>query len=198
MPVYENYGNHDGDTSGVVRSGIRERNKNRKNLKNISDNGLHYSWDWGKYHFVSLGSYPSDKWDSTCGWCHYFKNSFREPQKSLSFLKEDLQQYGYKKKIIIYFHYGWDSFSKLWWTEDEQEKFYDVIKDYNIAAIFTGHNHATGYLKWKGIDVYSAGSPQSGKKTGSFLLVNASNDSLHVIERRLNKWGNQSYKKSVL
>jgi predicted phosphodiesterase len=200
MPVYENYGNHDGDTAGIVRMAIRERNRIRKNLTNVSANGMHYSWDWGNYHFVSLGSYPSDKWDSACDWCHYFKNSFREPQNSLSFLKEDLQKFvnsSNKKKVIMYFHYGWDSFSKLWWTEAEQEKFYDVIKRYNIAAIFTGHNHSTGYLKWKGIDVYSAGSPQSGLKTGSFLFVQAGKDSLHVMERRYNKWGTQAYSKPV-
>ena len=97
----------------------------------------------------------------------------------------------------MYFHYGWDSFSTLWWTEAEQENFYDVIKGYNVAAIFTGHNHATGYLKWKGIDVYSAGSPQSGLKTGSFLFVQAGKDSLHVMERRYNKWGTQSYSKPI-
>jgi predicted phosphodiesterase len=198
MPVYENYGNHDGDTSGVVRTAIRERNKVRKNLTNLSENGMHYSWDWGNYHFVSLGSYPSDKWDSTCSWCHYFKSSFREPQESLSFLRNDLKKYTNKnKKVIMYFHYGWDSFSKLWWTEDEQQKFYDVIKDYNVAAIFTGHNHGTGYLKWNGIDVYSAGSPQSAQKTGSFLFVQAGKDSLYVIERRLNKWGTQSFRKAL-
>lgn len=146
MPVYENYGNHDGDTNGIVRTGIKERNLLRKNLTAISANGMHYSWNWNQYHFVSLGSYPSEKWDDTCQWCHYFKRSFREPQNSLGFLKEDLARNAAGKKVILYFHYGWDSFSKLWWTEAEQEKFYDIIKGYNIAAIFTGHNHAPGYL----------------------------------------------------
>ena len=198
MPLYENYGNHDGDTNGVVRTAIRERNKLRKNLTNISENGIHYSWDWGNYHFISLGSYPSAKWDSTCGWCHYFKQSFREPQNSLGFLKDDLKNHVKKNtKVIMYFHYGWDSFSQLWWTKKEQQEFYDVIKDYNVPAIFTGHNHATGYMKWNGIDVYSAGSPQKGMRTGSFLFVQAKKDSIHVIERQLNKWGTQSYSKSV-
>jgi cytolysin (calcineurin-like family phosphatase) len=199
MPVYENYGNHDGDTSGIVRTAIRERNKSRKHLTNISENGLHYSWDWGSYHFISLGSYPSAKWDSACGWCHYFKSTFREPQNSLGFLRGDLKKQVRKNtKVILYFHYGWDSFSQLWWTKQEQQDFFTVIKDYNVAAIFTGHNHATGYTKWNGIDVYSAGSPQGGAKTGSFLYVNAGKDSLHIVERRMGKWGIHSYKKAVL
>ena len=198
IPVYENYGNHDGDTSGIVRTAIRERNKKRRNLANVSQNGLHYSWDWGNYHFVSLGSYPSDKWDAACEWCHYFKSSFREPQNSLSFLKEDLQNHtGKNTKVILYFHYGWDTFSMLWWTLDEQQKFYEVIKQYNLAAIFTGHNHATGYMKWRWIDVFSAGSPQSGNKTGSFQVVQATRDSLYVIERKYQRWGTQAISKAV-
>ncbi|MCF8222709.1 MAG: hypothetical protein K9J25_06135 [Bacteroidales bacterium] len=34
--------------------------------------------------------------------------------------------------------------------------------------------------KWKGIDVWSAGSPQSGDKTGEFLVVSLRQDSLAV------------------
>ena len=44
-----------------------------------------------------------------------------------------------KTKVILYFHYGWDDFSQLWWTRQEQQNFYKASKDYNIAAIFTGH-----------------------------------------------------------
>lgn len=197
-PLYENHGNHDGDSAGVVRKGIEKRNLHRKKLTNISANGLHYSFDWGNYHFVSLGSYPADGWDSTCGWCHYFKKGFRDPQNSLTFLKEDLAKYTTSHtKVIMYFHYGWDDFSKLWWTQKEQDKFYNVIKKYHIAAIFAGHNHATGYLKWRGIDVYSAGSPQHDTETGSFLMVQATKDSMYVIEREWNHWGTHSYKNAV-
>lgn len=197
MPVYENYGNHDGDTNGIVRTGIKARNLVRKKVTTISSNGMHYSWDWNQYHFVSLGSYPSEKWDDTCQWCHYFKKSFREPQNSLGFLKEDLSKNAAGKKVILYFHYGWDSFSKLWWTEAEQENFYQVIKDHQIVAIFTGHNHATGHLQWKGYDVYSAGSPQAGEKTGSYLVVRATQDSLYVLERKYQRWGEHRYAKKV-
>lgn len=198
FPVYENHGNHDGDSIGVVRKGIVERNKIRKKLINISDNGLHYSFDWGNYHFVSLGSYPANGWDSTCGWCHYFKNGFRDPQNSLAFLKEDLAKFtNSRTKVIMYFHYGWDDFSKLWWTEKEQDNFYNVIKNSHVAAIFAGHNHATGYINWRGIDVYSAGSPQHDLQTGTFLIVQATKDSMYVIERELNRWGTYAYKRPV-
>lgn len=198
-PVYENYGNHDGDSIGVVRRGIKARNRRRKNIAHLSANGLHYSFDWGNYHFVSLGSYPANGWDSACGWCHYFKQGFRDPQNSLAFLKEDLAKYAKSQsKVILYFHYGWDDFSKLWWTEKEQEAFYNVIRNYNITCIFSGHDHATGHRTWKGINVYSAGSPQHDQHTGSFLMVQASKDSLHVIERVFGHWGSHAYNQAAL
>lgn len=178
--------------------GIMERNKHRTRITNVSENGLHYSFDWGDYHFVSLGSYPANGWDSTCGWCHYFKNGFRDPQNSLAFLQQDLAKYANSRtKVVMYFHYGWDDFSKLWWTEKEQDNFYNVIKNYNFACIFSGHDHATGYRTWKGINVYSAASPQHDQQTGSFLVVQATKDSMYVLEREWNKWGDKVYKNAV-
>jgi len=46
--VYEGFRNHDGPTTSnpksLVRREIKERNRKRKNILNISKNGLHYSW----------------------------------------------------------------------------------------------------------------------------------------------------------
>ncbi|MFO7756480.1 MAG: metallophosphoesterase, partial [Bacteroidales bacterium] len=90
-PVYELPGNHDGNIDGIVRESIRERNRLRDALTAVSENGLHYSWDVGEYHFVALGIYPGLEWDPDCEWCHYFKESFRDPEMSLEFLQKDLR-----------------------------------------------------------------------------------------------------------
>lgn len=187
-PVYELPGNHDGNIDGPVRSSIRERNKQRQNISDISSGGLHYSWDQAGIHFVSLGIYPGLEWDPDCEWCHYFKESFRDPEMSLAFLRKDLRENLENKDmpVVLFFHYGWDDFSLLWWTENEQERFYSLIKDYNIAGIFHGHDHAIEHYKWKGIDVWSAGSPQSGDKTGKFLIVTLNRDSLAIKVADLN------------
>ncbi len=56
-PVYELHGNHDSPRQhNAPIKGIIERNPNRPGVTNISDNGLHYSWDWGAIHFVALGN----------------------------------------------------------------------------------------------------------------------------------------------
>lgn len=187
-PVYELPGNHDGNIDGIVRESIRERNRLRDALTAVSENGLHYSWDVGEYHFVALGIYPGLEWDPDCEWCHYFKESFRDPEMSLEFLQKDLRDNVKSKDqpVVLLFHYGWDDFSLLWWTEDEQERFYREIKDYNVEGIFHGHDHAVEHYHWKGIDVWSAGSPQSGERTGNFLLVNLTGDSLRVKKVTLN------------
>lgn len=60
-PVFEGWGNHDGPPIGKekfgfsVQSKIWNRNVLRKEagrIGNVAENGLHYSWDWGKVHFV--------------------------------------------------------------------------------------------------------------------------------------------------
>jgi len=188
MPVYETFGNHDGNSGGVVREGITARNSARSTRVNISSNGIHYSFDRGGIHYVVLGSYPGGVWDPECGWCHYFKESFRESEMSLEFLKSDLAMNlrNSRQPVVLFFHYGWDDFSLLWWTGKEQEAFAEAIKEYNVAAIFHGHNHSAAAYKWNGIDVFSSGSPQRGSSIGNFLIVRSDGDSLSVtsIERK--------------
>ena len=180
--VFESFGNHDGNIDDVVRTGVTKRNKFRREIKAISENGLHYSWDRNGIHFIMLGSYPGNAWDSTCGWCHYFKQSFKDPQESLAFLEKDLKENvkGTHKPIVLFFHYGWDDFSKLWWTGGEQSAFYDIIKAENVVAIFHGHDHGVASYKWNGINIWSDGSPQNGNKTGNFLLVHITGTNANV------------------
>ncbi len=55
-PVYEVHGNHDSPRQrNAPIEGIIRRNADRSGLANVSDNGVHYSWDWGSVHFVALG-----------------------------------------------------------------------------------------------------------------------------------------------
>jgi len=63
-PVYEGWGNHDGPPVGKERFGfsvqaqLKARNIERKKtgrISNVSENGLHYSWDWGPAHFLNVG-----------------------------------------------------------------------------------------------------------------------------------------------
>ena len=197
-PLYESFGNHDGGLEGPVRQGIIERNKQRPGILNISENGLHYSWNWGGIHFVNVNLYPANEWDSTCGWCHYFKDDFRFPLHSLDFLKHDLaaEVAGSDMPVIIIQHYGWDGFSELWWTGAEKDKYYQAIRNYNIIAIFQGHSHSVEKFEWKGFDIWSVGSGQRDPDPGNFLVVEINKQKMILAERTAYGWG-QTFRKEI-
>jgi len=55
-PIYELHGNHDTPRQhNVVIREIIERNPKRPGVNHISENGLHYAWDWAGIRFISLG-----------------------------------------------------------------------------------------------------------------------------------------------
>ncbi len=173
-PVFEAYGNHD-ITSGrtVVMNGIKDRNRHRDGLR-LSTDGLHSSWDWGRVHFVNLNLYPGGPGSAN---------------DSLAFLKDDLAQRvgNSHRPVILFHHYSFDSFSceDRWWTEPERDAYYDAIKNYNVIAIFNGHNHDQQHLQWHGIDAFIAGKAADG----NFLVVHVTADKMVVAGRTHQGWG---------
>jgi hypothetical protein len=191
-PVYEGVGNHDGGPEDTVRRGVRKRNLERKNLTGISSNGLHYSWDWGRVHFVQINLYPGSSGDDIINpWGGRFEGSWKDPEHSLEFLIDDLSknvgQSG--RPVIILQHYGFDEWSKGWWSENERLAFYDAIKDYNVIAIFWGHSHVSQMLNWKGINTWCVGSGQRDPEPGEFFVVNINPKEMIVAERKRDGWG---------
>ncbi len=185
LPVYETFGNHDGGLNQVVRQGSIRRNPLRPGLAMVSENGLHYSWDWHGVHFVNLGAYPGNEWIDSCGWCHYFKDPFREPLFSRDFLKKDLaRNVGTSgRPVVLVQHYGWDGFSKLWWTLPEKDSLAAAVRPYNVVGIFHGHSHAVEHWDWNGIPVWSAGSTVKGEEPGNILVVKYRRGKIRVWAR---------------
>ena len=53
--------------------------------------------------------------------------------------------------IVLLHHYGFDSFSLNdwnWWTPKQRRALYELLQDYNVAAIFHGHNHHAEHYRW--------------------------------------------------
>ena len=95
-PVFEGWGNHDGPPIGKERFGfsfqsrLKQRNKRRLQrglIANISENGLHYSWDWSGVHFVQLNLYPGNTPHPKTR----YSPAYHDPQHSLDFLVADLK-----------------------------------------------------------------------------------------------------------
>ena len=150
-PVFETWGNHDGPPEGKDKNGfsfqaqIKKRNQVRKEkgfISNVSENGLHYSWDWDDAHFVQLGIYPADKQREGVR----YSPVWHDPQGALSFLKRDLAakvgQSG--RPVVLMSHCGFDT---DWWVPADWKELYDATKSYNIILYLYGHS-GTGLRDW--------------------------------------------------
>jgi len=183
-PVFEGWGNHDGPPIGrekfgfSVQSKIRERNVLRKKagrIGNVSENGMHYSWDWDEVHFVQANLYPADKQHAKVR----YSLPWHDPQGSLAFVKEDLKNNvgDSGRPVIIVSHCGVDT---DWWHPEDWAEFYKAVKPYNVIAYFYGHS-GTGLRKFKpdgedkAIDCINTGQTEKG-----FFVAEVSNKRLRV------------------
>lgn len=186
-PVYELHGNHDSPRQhNAAIKGIIERNPNRIGVKNLSRNGLHYSWDWDNIHFVSLGIVvgPND---------NDLPISRYDAYDSLPFLIDDLDKHvGTSGRPVVLLHHidlqrytgpcdstadggsrdiccasmaatAWcgcgnqsQGISKSEWSTCDVAAFHHAIQPYNIIATFHGHLHGRRTDTWDGKRVDAA------------------------------------------
>ncbi|MGB4704295.1 MAG: LamG-like jellyroll fold domain-containing protein [Candidatus Saccharicenans sp.] len=175
FPVYEGFGENDGPSDGLVRTNLRSRNRLRPNLRSLSADGNHYSWDWGKVHFVHLNLYPGSVGEEYLRiWRRRLSGDARYPKNSLEFLVEDLRRNvgGSGRPVVIFQHYGFDSWSEAWWTQKERNAFLQAIQGYNVIAIFWGHSHVNQSFDWNNIPTWCSGAFNNDPNPGTFLVVN--------------------------
>jgi hypothetical protein len=174
FPVFEGFGENDGPSTGLVRTNLKNRNRLRSGLKSISADGLHYSWDWGKVHFVQLNIYPGTLGEEYLNiWRRRFAGDARYPKHSLEFLVEDLRRNvgSSSRPVVIFQHYGFDSWGETWWTQKERNAFLQAIEPYNVVAIFWGHSHVAQGFSWNGIKTWCSGTTNNDPEPGVFLVV---------------------------
>lgn len=171
-PVFEGWGNHDAAT-GPAR--IKQRNAVRlkkKLIDHVSDNGLHYSWDWDGVHFVQLNLYPGNQAAAP-----------NDPQGSLDFLKADLATNVGRsgRPVVLLHHYDLQNFK--WWLREEVEAYRAAIKGYNIVLI--GHGHTgLGVYTWNDYDVINSGQTENG-----FFVVRITDQRLRLAYRGKHEGG---------
>ncbi|MBP6908912.1 MAG: metallophosphoesterase [Candidatus Saccharicenans sp.] len=196
FPVYEGFGESDGPSSGLVRVNLKSRNRLRSGLRSISADGLHYSWDWGQVHFVQLNLYPGSAGEEYLNiWRRRVSGDARYPKHSLEFLIDDLRRNvgSSGRPVVLFEHYGFDSWSEAFWTEKERSAFLQTIQPYNIIAIFWGHSEVPQGFSWNGIKTWCAGTSNHDPDPGEFLVVKITtgrkNGQLVVATREINSWG---------
>lgn len=164
-PVYEGWGNHDVQglssytkspilkkQTGSTTNGIYERNPSRifvwhgvTNTVRLASQGYVYSWEWGPVLFIQAGyspcDMPLDPNRTSMGGVNY------DPTGSLQFVRDELARIGTTGQPIILMHHL-DVNSTFGWTQAEIDKYYDVVKDYNVIAVMYGHT-TTAVTTWK-------------------------------------------------
>ena len=155
-PVREVYGNHDGpqgDTLVVDR--IMKRNQSRSELIEVSPNGLHYSWVWGKTHFINLGIVVGQ---SRAG----LQPRRYNPRESLQFLRADLKKMGDRNRpVIVTQHVDLARYSRPYkedqaeyltmeWHPQDVQAFHQAVAPFNVIANFFGHTHRRDVYGWNG------------------------------------------------
>ncbi len=154
-PVREVYGNHDsphGD--GPVITTIRERNKIRKGVANVSDNGVHYSWDWGDIHFVCLGIVVGDAPEVN-------RKRRYAPLGSLPFLRQDLKDHvgTSGRPVVLAHHVDLHRYSvpvpdekvrNHEWDYGDAIAYFETLKPYNVIGTLCGHTHNRKITRWNG------------------------------------------------
>lgn len=137
-----------------------------------------YSWDVGDVHFVQLNNHPlySNSWN---GW--NFASALRDYfsiNSALSWLRADLKDAANEgKKIILNFH--------DWNASAYNSEFMQILKDYNVSAIFAGHIHSTIGKVSQYTDLHGPGKHLPVFRSGAavyndYLLVQFKNDQLIV------------------
>jgi hypothetical protein len=154
-PVREVHGNHDSPHGGgEVIPEIKARNKRRKGIANISENGLHYSWDWAGVHFVALGITVGDAPEIS-------RKRRYAPLGSLPFLRQDLAEHvgASGRPIVLVHHVDVHRYSEVVpddkvihneWDYGDAQAYYQTIKPYRVAATLCGHTHVRKIARWNG------------------------------------------------
>lgn len=186
-PVFEGFGNHDGPPEGAEKHGfsvqreIKRRNRVRLSkglISNLSENGLHYSWDWDDVHFVQLNIYPADQQREGVP----YSPVWHAPQGALAFLKQDLAaKVGDSgRPVVLAAHCGFDT---NWWTEADWKELHRAVEPYRVILYLFGHT-GTGTGAWAP-DASSRKLPwiNDGQTNKGFFVIRITDDRLVAAYR---------------
>ncbi|CCV13014.1 metallophosphoesterase [Mesorhizobium sp. STM 4661] len=199
MPVYAGLGNHDLDQNGPPPHVDWYRRELRDYVEVNHRPGVFfkppvpatdydvdtdcYSWDWGGLHLIQTHRFAGDTGHGAVS--------------SLPWLKQDLATYaGDGRPVILFQHYGWDTFSierwdpakrtfdddgagaPHWWSEADRQALLATLKGYNVIAIFHGHQHEVPMVyRSDGVDLFK---PKAAYM-GGFALARVTSDSMDVV-----------------
>jgi cytolysin (calcineurin-like family phosphatase) len=199
FPVYAGLGNHDLDQDGQpphvdwyrreLRDYVEINHRPSVFFKppvpaaNYDIGSDSYSWDWGGLHLVQTHRFAGD--------------TNKGAPSGLPWLRQDLAgNAGDGRPVLIFQHYGWDSFSierwdpaartfddegsgpPHWWSDQERKAMISALTGYNVIGVFHGHEHETAMIyRRDGLDLFKP----KASYLGGFALVRVTNAAMDVV-----------------
>ena len=158
------------DDNCACESGLTKIISRGDRQDQIRSQSPHYSWEWDGIRFIQLNLLPGDEAETM------WNGSGRDPKDALKFLKDELEDAGPDKNVIIVHHYGMDRFSQKWRSSETKKAYEEAIRDYRVVAMITGHLHWTRRSSnmqqcWNGVTAVTVGSIRLGFHL-DFKIVN--------------------------
>ena len=149
------------DDNCACESGLTKIISRGDRQDQIRSQSPHYSWEWDGIRFIQLNLLTGDEAETM------WNGSGRDPKDALKFLKDELEDAGPDKNVIIVHHYGMDRFSQKWRSSETKKAYEEAIRDYRVVAMITGHLHWTRRSSnmqqcWNGVTAVTVGSIRLG------------------------------------
>ena len=113
-------------------------------VANVSENGLHYSWDWGGVHFVQANLYPADRQHPKVR----YSLPWHDPQEGLTFVRDDLKASvgDSGRPVVVMSHCGFDT---DWWHPEDWAAFAPQPSDpYEVDPADIDANREQWLTEW--------------------------------------------------
>jgi cytolysin (calcineurin-like family phosphatase) len=199
FPVYVGLGNHDLDQDGLrphvdwyrreLRDYVEINHRQSVFFKppvpaaNYDLESDSYSWEWGGLHLIQTHRFAGD--------------TNKGAPSGLPWLRQDLaDNAGDGRPVVIFQHYGWDSFSTEkwdpaaktfdeegtgpphWWSDQERQAMISALTGYNVIGVFHGHQHETAMIYQRdGLDLFKP----KASYLGGFALIHVTDTAMDVV-----------------
>ncbi len=184
--VYPGLGNHDIDpgVSDKVFDNLKGRaftlhyidsilndKLAKKEILNLHPSSRSYSWNIGDVHFVQAQRFSGDT-----AYC----------ESNLDWLANDLKTYASDRNPVVYIqHYGVDKWAIKWWPQQERDRLFDILDQYNVAAFLVGHTHTASLQHYRGYPIYQVNNAWPDKDgNGSFAVLRIKGNAVSIASCR--------------
>ena len=137
IPIYYSPGNHDNTWVSDTEM-----------FRNLYG-GLHYSFNYGGCHFISLDSATIQDPVPSFG------------EEAVAFLKNDLKKIDLSTPVFLFCHHPLDGGEFC--SRYDVDRVIDALRGYNVVLIMDGHGHSAVHHDFWGIDGVEGGSPFDDK-----------------------------------